>query len=91
MEGEAIKQLHQQLGGDWKVVQEHHLEKTYTFDSFRQALDFTRKVGELAEEENHHPEIYLSFKKVKLTLWTHKIDGLSESDFVFAAKVDKLD
>ena len=59
------------------------------FENFRKALDFTIKIGELAENQNHHPDIYLAWGKVKLKIWTHKIDGLTESDFVFAAKADK--
>ncbi|MEO2196592.1 MAG: 4a-hydroxytetrahydrobiopterin dehydratase, partial [bacterium] len=69
---------------------EHHLEKAYHFDDFRQALDFTVRVGEMAEEQGHHPDIFLSWGLVKVTIWTHKIDGLTESDFVFAAKSDQL-
>ena len=90
LKGKALGDLARQLGGDWKVVNEHHLEKEYKFKDFREALDFTNQVGELAEEQGHHPDIYLAWGKVKLTVWTHKIEGLSESDFVLAAKADKL-
>jgi 4a-hydroxytetrahydrobiopterin dehydratase len=86
--GEALVNLHTELGNEWNVVEEHHLEKTYKFSNFRKALDFTNAVGELAEEQNHHPDIFLAWGKVKVTIWTHKIDGLTESDFVFAAKAD---
>ena len=79
-----------QLGGGWIVVDVHHLEKEYQFDDFRKAFDFTIRVGEMAEEQDHHPDIFLTWGKVKLTLWTHKIDGLTESDFIFAAKADAL-
>ena len=88
--GVELQDLRRQLGGDWQVVEEHHLEKTYAFDDFRQALDFTVRVGEMAEEQDHHPDIYLTWGEVKVTIWTHKIDGLTESDFVFAAKADGL-
>ena len=90
VKGTELGALQQQLSGGWRVVDEHHLEKEYHFDDFRQALDFTVKVGEMAEEQNHHPDIVLAWGKVKVTIWTHKIDGLTESDFVFAAKVDVL-
>ena len=90
LKGAELTRLKEELGGDWQVVNEHHLEKEYRFDDFRQALDFTVRVGEMAEEQDHHPDIYLAWGKVKLTLWTHKIDGLTESDFVFAAKADTL-
>ena len=90
LRGEDIKKLLDELGAGWTVVADHHLEKEYAFDDFRQALGFTNRVGELAEEQGHHPDVYLAWGKVKLTLWTHKIDGLTESDFVFAAKADEL-
>lgn len=90
LKGEKIEAFSRRLGGGWQVVDEHHLEKDYTFEDFRQALDFTNKVGELAEAQGHHPDMYLAWGKVKITLWTHKINGLSESDFIFAAKVDEL-
>ena len=90
LKGPELKRLASEVGGDWQVVEEHHLEREYKFPDFRSALDFTNKVGELAEAVQHHPDIYLAWGKVKLTLWTHKIDGLSESDFVFAAKADRL-
>jgi len=90
LKGEALNELKKQLHADWKVVDEHHLEREFTFKNFREALAFTNQVGELAETQNHHPDIYLAWGKVKLTLWTHKIDGLTESDFVMAAKMDAL-
>lgn len=88
--GEELDTFHAELGDTWELVESHHLEKLFSFDDFRQALDFTNKVGELAEEQDHHPDIYLAWGRVKVTIWTHKIDGLTESDFVFAAKVDAL-
>lgn len=90
LKGPALQSFYDELGGDWQVVEEHQLEKEFNFPDFRQALEFTNKVGNLAETQNHHPDVYLSWGKVKLTLWTHKIEGLSESDFIFAAKVDQL-
>ncbi len=90
LKGQEIQDLSEQLAGDWQVVREHHLEKEYTFDDFRQALDFTNRVGEVAEEQNHHPDIFLTYGKVKIQIWTHKIDGLTESDFIFAAKCDEV-
>jgi len=90
LKGQDLASLYAQLGGGWQVKSEHHLEKEYQFKDFREALAFTNNVGALAETQGHHPDIYLAWGKVKLTIWTHKIDGLTESDFVFAAKVDAL-
>ena len=90
LKGDEITALLGKLGGGWKVVNEHHLEKEYRFDDFRQALDFTNRVGEIAETEGHHPDVYLAWGVVRLTIWTHKIDGLTESDFVLAAKADDV-
>jgi 4a-hydroxytetrahydrobiopterin dehydratase len=78
------------LGNDWEVVEDHHLRKTYRFKNFREALDYTNRVGELAERIGHHPDIELAWGRVTLTVFTHKIDGLHESDFVFAAKADAV-
>jgi 4a-hydroxytetrahydrobiopterin dehydratase len=78
------------LGGGWQVVEQHHLAKEFRFKDFRQALGFTNQVGELAEQVNHHPDLCLAWGKVLVSLWTHKIGGLSETDFIFAAKVDAL-
>jgi 4a-hydroxytetrahydrobiopterin dehydratase len=88
--GDELAALARKLDGRWQVVNAHHLEREFNFADFRQALQFTNRVGELAEAQHHHPDIYLAWGKVKLTLWTHKIDGLTQSDFVFAAKVDQL-
>ena len=90
LEGPQIKKLLDELGNGWMVVEDHHLEKEYRFDDFKQALSFTNRVGALAEEQGHHPDVYLAWGKVKLLVWTHKIDGLTESDFIFAAKADEV-
>ena len=84
-----IQRLSQLLGNGWEVVEEHHLEKLFEFNDFVDALAFTNRVGVLAEEQGHHPDIYLAWGKVRITIWTHKIDGLTESDFIFAAKSDE--
>lgn len=85
----TIRELLTQLGNDWEVVEGHHLKRDYSFKNFRDALAFTNRVGELAEAEHHHPDIYLAWGKVTVTIWTHKINGLTESDFVFAAKAQE--
>jgi len=90
LKGEELDALQEKLGNGWQIINKHHLEKEYIFADFRQALDFTVKVGEVAENQGHHPDIYLAWGKVKLTIWTHKIDGLTESDFILAAKADQV-
>jgi len=89
LKGDELKAAYAQLGNDWKLVDEHHLEKEYAFENFAQALDFTNRVGAIAEAEDHHPDILTAWGKVGVTVWTHKIDGLTESDFVLAAKVEQ--
>lgn len=90
LKGKELQAIYEKLKAGWKVIDEHHLEKEFIFKNFKEALAFTNKVGTLAEQEGHHPDIYLAWGKVKITLWTHKIDGLTESDFILAAKADAL-
>lgn len=89
MTGEEIPRFSSQLP-NWQVVNEHHLKRSYQFKDFRETLDFVNQVGALAEEQGHHPDICFGWGKAEITIWTHKIDGLTESDFVLAAKIDKL-
>jgi 4a-hydroxytetrahydrobiopterin dehydratase len=89
LKGMELTELGHQVP-DWKVVDEHHLTRTFTFPDFKSALDFVNRVGGLAEEQGHHPDIFLAWGKVEITLWTHKINGLTESDFIMAAKIDSL-
>ena len=74
----------------WKVVNGHHITREFKFPDFKQALSFVNKVGDIAEGQGHHPDIFLTWGKAEVTTWTHKIDGLTESDFILAAKIDKL-
>jgi 4a-hydroxytetrahydrobiopterin dehydratase len=87
--GDEIRKLTNQVEG-WQVIDEHHLRKTYGFSDFRETLDFVNRIGQLAEEQGHHPDICFGWGKADISIWTHKIDGLTESDFVLAAKIDKL-
>jgi 4a-hydroxytetrahydrobiopterin dehydratase len=87
--GKELEGLSKQVP-EWKVVDGHHITRTFGFADFREALAFVNKVGELAESEGHHPDIFLTWGKAEITTWTHKINGLTESDFIIAAKIDKL-
>ena len=75
---------------DWKVIGNHHLSRNYQFPDFRAALDFVNRVGDIAETEGHHPDISFGWGRAELTILTHAIDGLTESDFILAAKIDRL-
>lgn len=90
LQGAELATLHRELDHGWQLVDEHRLEKKYEFSDFAEALAFANRVGALAEEVDHHPEIRLSWGWVRLIIYTHKIDGLTESDFVWAAKADRL-
>ncbi len=90
LEGEELEKYHHELGHGWAVVAGHHLEKEFTFPDFRTALEFVIRVGEMCEEQGHHGDLLLRWGKVKLSVWTHKIDGLTESDFIWAAKAEEL-
>ncbi|MBT3377283.1 MAG: 4a-hydroxytetrahydrobiopterin dehydratase [Lentisphaerae bacterium] len=85
---ELIDELLAELGNGWRVSDGRRLEKTFAFSNFREALTFTNQVGEIAEKQGHHPEIHLGWGHVTLLIWTHKINGLTESDFVLAARAE---
>ncbi|MFQ5768419.1 MAG: 4a-hydroxytetrahydrobiopterin dehydratase [Acidobacteriota bacterium] len=82
-----IQPLLAQLEG-WQVVENHHLEKTYTTADFASGLSLVNRIGAIAEEQNHHPDLFLTWGRVVVRIWTHKIKGLSESDFILAARCD---
>ena len=90
LEGAELQKLHSELDAGWEVIDGHHLTKTFTFSNFAEALAYVNRVGAMAEEQGHHPDLLLAWGKVRVDVWTHKIDGLTESDFVFAAKAEKL-
>ena len=89
LRGEQIKPFIDQLNS-WEVVDEHHLSRNFIFKDFVTALKFVNAIGEVAEAEGHHPDIYLTWGKVGVQIFTHKVDGLTESDFILAAKIDEL-
>ena len=89
LEGDELEKMLTQISG-WQVVSQHHLTKSFSFPDFRTALEFVNRVGGIAEAEGHHPDLFLAWGKVDVKIWTHKIDGLTESDFILAAKIDHL-
>jgi 4a-hydroxytetrahydrobiopterin dehydratase len=90
IEGEEARRLLSELDARWELVDDHHLAARFKFDDFGGAMAFANRVGQIAEAEAHHPEMCVNWGKVKLRIWTHAIDGLSENDFILAAKVDQL-
>lgn len=75
----------------WEIVGDnHHITRNFKFKDFVSALKFVNRIGELAEMEGHHPDIYLTWGRVRVDIWTHKVDGLTENDFILAAKIDAL-
>ena len=89
LKGAELQQFSHQIP-NWKVVDQHHITRTFTFPDFQKALDFVNRVGAIAEEQGHHPDILLTWGKVEITIWTHKVQGLTESDFILAAKIGRL-
>jgi 4a-hydroxytetrahydrobiopterin dehydratase len=89
LKGQELQQILRQVP-QWKAVNEHHITRVFTFPDFKQALDFVNRVGEVAETQGHHPDILLTWGKAEITMWTHKIEGLTRSDLIMAAKIDQL-
>ncbi len=89
LKGAALKKLQRQLK-DWKVIKGHHLAREYKFPNFVKALAFVNRIGTLAEKIGHHPDLELGWGRVGVEIWTHSVNGLTQNDFIFAAKVDRL-
>jgi 4a-hydroxytetrahydrobiopterin dehydratase len=92
LKGKDLSDVHRLLSdpAQWNIVNQHHIVRAYKFPDFKSALAFVNRVGEVAEEQGHHPDILLGWGKVEITTWTHAVDGLTESDFILAAKIDQL-
>jgi len=90
LERPKVQELLAQLDQGWVLNPEGHIERMYEFSNFAEALDFVNKVGAIAEQEGHHPDLFLAWGKCKVEIWTHKIKGLTESDFYLAAKADRV-
>ncbi len=89
LQGEELEKMKAEVP-NWQVADGHHLTRSFSFPDFKSALDFVNRVGAVAEQEGHHPDLYLAWGKVDVKSWTHKIDGLTESDFILAAKIERL-
>jgi 4a-hydroxytetrahydrobiopterin dehydratase len=89
LKGKGLEKLHKEVP-EWRVVDEHHVVRSFKFPDFKTALAFVNQVGEIAEQQGHHPDILLGWGRAEITTWTHAVDGLTESDFILAAKIDRL-
>ena len=89
LEEEEIKKLLAELHEDWSLNNLGHLQRSVQLENFNQSMKLANEIAEIAEQENHHPDIYISWGICKIEIWTHKIDGLTDSDFIFAAKADR--
>ena len=90
LEPAKVQELLGQLGQGWELNADGHIERLYEFKDFAEALAFVNAVGAIAEKEGHHPDLYLAWGRCKVEIWTHKIHGLTESDFYLAAKADRV-
>lgn len=90
LKGRDVKEFLNKLRNEWKTVDDKKIRNTFSFDNFKQGMDFTNKIAELAEEEGHHPDICIHYKEVEVEITTHAIGGLTENDFILAAKIDEL-
>lgn len=91
LKGDALKQLQNQLNNGWQVLNEQKLEKQFKFPDFRQALAFVNRVAEIAEEQGHHPDIFFTWGQARIQIWTHSVKGLTENDFILAAKISEVE
>ncbi len=86
---ERVAELSAEVAG-WRVLENKRIRKTFRTKNFATALELVNRIGAIAEAEGHHPDLTLAWGKVSVELWTHKIDGLTESDFIMAAKIDEV-
>jgi len=87
---EEVAELKKSLSAGWIVLENIRIKKEFSFVNFKHTMDFVNRVANLAEEEGHHPDMHVYYGKVIIEFWTHAINGLSENDFIMAAKIDKL-
>jgi 4a-hydroxytetrahydrobiopterin dehydratase len=90
LKGDALKKMQNQLGNGWQVLGEQKLERQFKFPDFKAALAFVNRVGEVAEQQNHHPDIFFTWGQARIQIWTHSVQGLTENDFILAAKISEL-
>lgn len=87
---EEIEKLEDQIASEWNILENKKLERKFKFGDFKESMSFVNEVADIAEAEQHHPDIKIFYSLVTITLWTHAVGGLSENDFILAAKIDKI-
>ncbi len=87
---EQVDTYYKELNKDWEIIRDSKIKRIFHFVNFVQTMDFVNRLAEIAEEEGHHPDLHISYGKCVVELWTHAINGLSENDFIVAAKIDIL-
>jgi len=87
---QEISEYKKKISAGWTVEENHKIGKVFLFVNYKHTMDFVNKVASLAEEEGHHPVMHVYYSRIEIELWTHAINGLSENDFIMAAKIDKL-
>jgi 4a-hydroxytetrahydrobiopterin dehydratase len=87
---DEIISYNKQLNNSWQIIDDMKITKEFNFDNYMENIDFVMQVAQLAEDESHHPVMHVFFSKTEIELWTHAILGLSENDFILAAKIDDL-
>ena len=90
LKGKDLQKYLSQLKTKWSIIAGKKIRQEFKFKNFKEAIDFVNKVALLAENEGHHPDIYIFYNRVKIELWTHAIGGLFENDFILAAKIERL-
>ena len=90
LEAKVANKLLTEIGNGWKINESGHLYKSFKFKDFMSAINYANKIAELAENEAHHPDLTIAWGRCDIEIWTHKINGLTESDFILAAKIDKI-
>ena len=90
LKGAALTSLLEELGSGWTIIDEHHLSNSFRLANFAEALALVNQIGKVAEEQGHHPDLHLAWGLVRVEMWSHSIDGLTESDFIICAKIDKM-
>jgi 4a-hydroxytetrahydrobiopterin dehydratase len=90
MPADEVAKYIKRVNDDWWIIENHHIIREFTFENFKESMEFVNKVADIAEHEGHHPDIYIFYNRTKLELTTHAAKGLTENDFIMAAKIDQL-